>query len=70
MTDQWLQKYNSRQVWQDAGVADKIDVRLAPALETLEVGRSRGQGQSSRTYAVLREVFSRCFDVKAKGKLK
>ena len=37
VTDQWLNKYNSRQVWQDAGVAHKIDLRIAPALETLEV---------------------------------
>ena len=37
VTDQWLKKYNSRQVWKDAGVADKIELRLGPAIETLEV---------------------------------
>ncbi|KAF0308415.1 putative caffeoyl-CoA O-methyltransferase 2 [Amphibalanus amphitrite] len=43
VTDEWLKKYNAYQVWADAGVADKIDVRLAPALETLEALIAAGE---------------------------
>ena len=33
----------ARQTWQDAGVADKIDLRLAPAIETLDGLIAAGQ---------------------------
>ena len=32
-----------KRYWQDAGIADKIDLRLAPALETLDILISEGQ---------------------------
>jgi predicted O-methyltransferase YrrM len=36
----------ARRYWQQAGVTDKIDLRLAPALETLEQMEQQGQGGS------------------------
>jgi predicted O-methyltransferase YrrM len=35
-----------REFWREAGVADKIEVRIAPALETLDGLASDGQGES------------------------
>jgi caffeoyl-CoA O-methyltransferase len=34
----------ARQTWRDAGVADKIDLRIAPALETLDALIAGGEG--------------------------
>merc|ERR1712212_1335228 len=42
ITDKWLNKYG-RAVWKDAGVEDMIDLRIAPALETLNTLISEGQ---------------------------
>ncbi|XP_037081421.1 probable caffeoyl-CoA O-methyltransferase 2 [Pollicipes pollicipes] len=35
VTDKWLNKYG-RPVWREAGVENKIDLRIAPATETLQ----------------------------------
>ncbi|XP_037083730.1 caffeoyl-CoA O-methyltransferase 1-like [Pollicipes pollicipes] len=35
ITDKWVNKYG-RPVWQEAGVESKIDLRIAPATETLQ----------------------------------
>lgn len=36
----------TRRYWQEAGVADKIDLRLAPALETLDALFASGQAET------------------------
>jgi caffeoyl-CoA O-methyltransferase len=36
----------ARRFWNEAGVADRIDLRLGPALETLDALLANGQGES------------------------
>ncbi len=36
----------ARRYWQEAGVADKIDLRIAPALETIDALLAEGQAES------------------------
>lgn len=42
VTDKWVNKYG-RAVWKDAGVESKIDLRIAPAIESLQALVAEGQ---------------------------
>jgi len=43
VTDKWVNQYG-RAVWKEAGVEDKIDLRIAPALDTLNALLAAGEG--------------------------